>query len=317
MLDIAIQKSFKERFTAIRSLKKTQLVSLSQRMSLTIKDVGLHSFFEYLGNNWFITDFNKYEETSDDFKSKKGYFIYELTCLCLETGKTVNFEWEFDDELEISMTLDRLSFRDLKDDAGESIDGDDLDQIADDMSDYIWRVREDLFGEEFAQPDVAASKAADAFTSGETPIVLADYSDRSGDATHVLREVVDQSLSGVLIATVRDEHVIDALLQGNAKAGDRFSMDVGGFSGPASGKPVHIDGTLTYLGNGFSFDTVAIVDFGDRNSLIITPALKQVIWTEELLFGPLQLENFDTYYFFKDKILCIFCHRKFRGDDLK
>lgn len=169
------------------------------------------------------------------------------------------------------------------------------DQIADDMSDYIWRVREDLFGEEFAQPDVAASKAADAFTSGETPIVLADYSDRSGDATHVLREVVDQSLSGVLIATVRDEHVIDALLQGNAKAGDRFSMDVGGFAGPASGKPVHIDGTLTYLGNGFSFDTVAIVDFGDRNSLIITPALKQVIWTEELLFGPLQLENFDTF----------------------
>jgi microcystin degradation protein MlrC len=169
------------------------------------------------------------------------------------------------------------------------------DQIADDMSDYIWRVREDLFGEEFAQPDVAARKAADAFTSGETPIVLADYSDRSGDATHVLREVVDQSLSGVLIATVRDEHVIDALLQANAKAGDRFSMDVGGFAGPASGEPVHIDGTLTYLDKGFNFDTVAIVDFGDRNSLIITPALKQVIWTEELAFGPLQLENFDTF----------------------
>ena len=132
MLDIATQKSFKERFTAIRSLKKTQLVSLSQRMSLTIKDVGLHSFFEYLGNTWFITDFNKYEETSDDFKRKKGYFIYELTCLCLETGKTVYFEWEFDDELEIYMTLERLSFRNLKDDAGESIDEDDLDQIADD-----------------------------------------------------------------------------------------------------------------------------------------------------------------------------------------
>jgi len=132
MLDIATQKSFKERFTAIRSLKKTQLVSLSQRMSLTIKDARLHSFFEYLGKTWFITDLSKYEETSDDFKSKKGYFIYELTCLCLETGKTVNFEWEFDDELEISMTLDRLSFRNLKDDAGESIDEDDLDQIADD-----------------------------------------------------------------------------------------------------------------------------------------------------------------------------------------
>jgi len=115
--------------------------------------------------------------------------------------------------------------------------------------------------------------------------VLADYSDRSGDATHVLREVVDQSLSGVLIATVRDERVLETLLQGNAQVGDRFSMDVGGFAGPASGSPVQIDGTLTYLGKGFSFDTVAVVDFGDRNSLIITPALKQVIWTEELAFS--------------------------------
>ena len=132
MLDIATQKSFQERFTAIRSLKKEDLVSMSQKMSLTLKDAGKNSFFEYLGNTWFVTDLDKYEETSDDFKSKKGYFIYELTCLCLETGKTANFEWEFDDELEISMTLERLSFRNLKDDAGESIDEDDLDQIADD-----------------------------------------------------------------------------------------------------------------------------------------------------------------------------------------
>ena len=132
MIDIATQKSFKERFTAIRSLKKKQLISTAQKTSLTLKDVGQDSFFEYLDNTYFITDLNKYEETSDDFKSKKGYFIYELSCLCFETGKTINFEWEFDDELEISMTLERLSFRNLKDDAGESIDEDDLDQIADD-----------------------------------------------------------------------------------------------------------------------------------------------------------------------------------------
>lgn len=169
------------------------------------------------------------------------------------------------------------------------------DIIAADMSDYIWRVREDLFGEEFAQPDTAASNAAAAFAAGATPIVLADYSDRNGDATHILREVVDQSLSGVLIATVRDERVIEDLLQGNAQVNDLFNREVGGFAGPASGKPVQIDGTLTYLGKGFDFDTVAIVDFGDRNSLIITPALKQVIWTEELQFGPLRLENFDTF----------------------
>jgi hypothetical protein len=132
MLDMATQKSFQERFSAIRTLKKDHLVSRQKQALLSIKDTGIHSFFEYIGNTYFVTALNKYEETSDDFKSKKGYFIHELTCLCLETGQATNFEWEFDDALEVSTTLERLSFRDLKDDDGATIDEDDLDQIADD-----------------------------------------------------------------------------------------------------------------------------------------------------------------------------------------
>jgi len=132
MLDIAAQKSFQERLGAIRTLAKKDLVTAHEKVKLSIQDAGRHSFFEYLGNTYFVKSLNKYEETSDDFKSKKGYFIYELTCLCLETGNTMNFEWEFDDELEVSVTLNRLSFRNLKDEKGEVIDEDDLDQIADD-----------------------------------------------------------------------------------------------------------------------------------------------------------------------------------------
>lgn len=130
MLDTATQKSFQQRFSAIRTLDKNALVP--DPSAVSFKEIGKSGFFEYMGNTWYVQDLNKYEETSEDFKSKKGYFIYELTCLCLETGQTANFEWEFDDELEVSMTLDRLSFRNLKDDAGEGIDEDDLDQIADD-----------------------------------------------------------------------------------------------------------------------------------------------------------------------------------------
>ena len=168
-------------------------------------------------------------------------------------------------------------------------------EIADDMSEYIWRVREELFGEPLAQPDVAAARATAAFAAGATPIVFADYSDRSGDATHILREVVDQKLSGVLVATIRDERVLESLQQSDAKVGDLFNMEVGGFTGPASGTPVSISGTLSYIGPGMRFDQVAIVDFGDRNSLIISPTLKQVLWTEELEFGPLDPDNFDSF----------------------
>ncbi|SDU52882.1 DUF4178 domain-containing protein [Desulfobacula phenolica] len=151
MLDIATQRSFQERFDAIRTLDTDQLVSRQEQTSLNIKDVGSQSFFEYSGNTYFVKSLNKYEETSDDFKSKKGYFIHELTCLCLETGDTINFEWEFDDELEVSMTLERLSFRNLKDDEGGVIDEDDLDQIADDKDVII------INGEKFWYEDDWAS----------------------------------------------------------------------------------------------------------------------------------------------------------------
>ncbi len=169
------------------------------------------------------------------------------------------------------------------------------ERIADDMSDFIWRVREDLFRDEFAQPAVAAERAASAFAAGDTPIVLADYSDRSGDATWMLEQVIEQQLSGVLVATIRDERVIDSLKSANAQAADRFSMPVGGFAGPASGSPVKVDGTLTWFGPGLDYDEVAVVSFGDRNALIITPALEQVIWTEQLEFGPLHPDDFDMF----------------------
>ena len=169
------------------------------------------------------------------------------------------------------------------------------EQIADDMSDFIWRVREGLFGDVPERPETATDSALDAFSRGETPVVLADYSDRSGDATFTLEQVVDKQMSGVLIATVRDERVIEALAASGAEAGDLFSMEVGGFAAPSSGQPVQVDGTLTYFGEAFGYPQVAVVDFGDRNTLIITPALKQVIWLDEIRFGPLDPDDYDVF----------------------
>ena len=169
------------------------------------------------------------------------------------------------------------------------------EHIADDMSEFIWRMREPLVHGSYAQPGVSVSQAGTAFAAGETPIVLADYSDRNGDATHVLQEIVDQKLSGVLFGTLRDEHALAALAADDATPGDLFSRDVGGFAGPASGTPVRIDGTLTYLGEGFGFPQVAVVDFGDRNTLFITPTLEQVLYPEEMRIGPVEPDDYDIF----------------------
>ncbi len=132
MLDPALKKSFEERFAIVRTLTPDVLVTEADQMSLTLQDVKEGAFFIHGDKTFFVKEAARYEETSEDFKTRQGYFLTELTCLCMETFETVHFEWEFDDELEIAMTDERISFRPLTDEAGESIDEDDLDQIAQD-----------------------------------------------------------------------------------------------------------------------------------------------------------------------------------------
>jgi microcystin degradation protein MlrC len=174
-------------------------------------------------------------------------------------------------------------------------DQDLADRIADDMNEFMWRVREAMFDTEFLMPEEAVARAIVDIESGTSPVVLADYSDRNGDATWILDEIVKQGLSGVLYGTVRDELVIQKLLATEAQPGDAFDMPVGGFADESSGRPVQITGTLSYLGEGMGYETIAIVEFGEGNALIITPALRQVIWTEQLEVGGLDPDDFNAF----------------------
>ena len=168
------------------------------------------------------------------------------------------------------------------------------DRIAEDMSDYMWRVREDFAGGEFPLPPEGVRLAREAIVAGQTPVVLADHSDRPGDATHILRELIAQGVGRALIGTIRDERVIEALTESGASAGDQFSMDVGGFT-PSGGSPVFIDGTLVYFGSNGGYDHVAAVEFGDHNMLVITPALSQITIPAQLRFGPIEPDDYDVF----------------------
>ena len=75
---------------------------------------------------------------SEDFATRQDYFITELTCLCLETGIVSYFEWQVDDELEISVTLEHTRFKHIKDEEGNAVDEDDLDQIAEDRDAIVY-----------------------------------------------------------------------------------------------------------------------------------------------------------------------------------
>jgi len=177
------------------------------------------------------------------------------------------------------------------------------DRIADDMSTFMWRHRSQLFSTPILQPRDAVQQAMRAVQGKQTPVVLADYSDRAGDATHILREIVDLKLGGVIYATLRDERTLAALAKAGAKAGDAFDREVGGFVvPPASGKPVRIRGKLVFFGQPDPWqasmtadERVAVVEFGSGNWLVLTPDLMQITDPEMLRWGPIRPERFTTW----------------------
>ncbi len=65
----------------------------------------------------------------DFSKRKKDYWVTELTLFNVLTGETSHIEWEIDDELEVSFTLERISLLNVKFDKGH-LKYSDLEAIA-------------------------------------------------------------------------------------------------------------------------------------------------------------------------------------------
>ena len=150
-------------------------------------------------------------------------------------------------------------------------------KICRDMAETIWRQREALLTSTKVHtiPEGVAL-AKQAVQKGETPVVLADYSDRSGYATWLLREIVAQDLSNTLIATIADAAATAKLRDQGAKAGDAFDMEVGGLADESAGEPVRIQGTILNAVEGHGQFWVC-VQFGRDNVLILSTYLVQII----------------------------------------
>jgi microcystin degradation protein MlrC len=151
------------------------------------------------------------------------------------------------------------------------------DRIGRDMAATAWRHREALLGSTRVHtiPDGVAL-AKQAIRRGETPVVLADHSDRSGSATFLLREIIAQDLANTLIATVTDARATAKLKTMSAKAGDAFDMEIGGLVDESAGQPVRIQGTILTAGEGHGQFWVAI-KFGRGNVLVLSTYLVQIM----------------------------------------
>ncbi|MDH4220375.1 MAG: M81 family metallopeptidase [Candidatus Aminicenantes bacterium] len=161
------------------------------------------------------------------------------------------------------------------------------DRIADDISDYIWRMREVFAGKKLPKTEEGVALAIAAAEAGQTPVVIADHSDRTGGSTYVLEELIRQGANNFCIATLRDEKAIDEI-QEKAKVGDKMTIDVGGWTDKYAGNPVQIEGQVEFLGEYQRRGTTIVLLFGENNRVILTPQLTQV--TTPDFFDPLGID---------------------------
>jgi len=166
------------------------------------------------------------------------------------------------------------------------------DEIAQDMSDFIWMKREAFAGKKLPNVSRGVAEAVMAARAGKTPVVVADHSDRTGNSTWILEELVRQKGRNFVVATISDAKAIDTLKAG-ATVGDQVSVEVGGYADEFANKPVKIDGTLEYLDRYQQHETVAVIRFGDNNRVILTPVLDQVTDAGILDDLKIGLENAD------------------------
>lgn len=168
------------------------------------------------------------------------------------------------------------------------------DVIADDMNDFFWRMRESFALGSYPLPDEAAQQVRRAVAEGAIPVAVGDHSDRPGDATHILRAFESAGIGRVLYGTITSPGTLEELDAAGAVAGDRFDMEIGGIT-PSGGEPYPIEGTLVYFGEGFRYDKVAVVAFGDGNMVILTPTYEQVTDPRRFSFGPIDLDAFEVF----------------------
>jgi microcystin degradation protein MlrC len=163
------------------------------------------------------------------------------------------------------------------------------EHIAQDMSDFIWSLREPFAGKILPKTRDGVTQAIAAAQARQMPVILADHSDRMGDSTYILEELIAQQAKNFCVASIADARAIQEL-QANARVGGEVTVQVGGYATALSGTPVKITGRVTFLGDCVftltgpmsrgekkRLGTVAVLRFGDNNHLLITPTLFQLL----------------------------------------
>ena len=170
-------------------------------------------------------------------------------------------------------------------------------KIADDMNNYIQSRRESF---EYDLPKLSEGvlEGLSYLDKGEKPIVLANLSDRLGDATHIMNELITHKRSNFVVATISDERAIENLKRNHQK-GDSVTVTLGGHTSDLAGMPTTIEAQITYIGDynigdSTPSDLIALT-FGDNNWVLLTPTRYQVTTRSILDHAGIPVDTMDIF----------------------
>ncbi|MDP2856929.1 MAG: MlrC C-terminal domain-containing protein, partial [Bacillota bacterium] len=171
-------------------------------------------------------------------------------------------------------------------DAGASViavtnnDKDLAEKVARHVAGIMWEFKEDLARKPILKTREAVAKALDLVAKGIRPVVLADGSDRTGDNTLVLGELLRKGARNVGHSVLADKSAVKECQR--AGLGATVTVKAGGWA-PASGEPLTLTGKIVFLGTGDYTKTgpmqqgttgvcgpTAVLDIGNGNYVILT-----------------------------------------------
>lgn len=159
------------------------------------------------------------------------------------------------------------------------------EEIVKDVSELAWSLKEAL-NRTLPKTKEAVAQVIKLVEEGKGPVLVADGADRTGDSTHVLRELLAQGAKNFGIPGIADPKAAKHLEE-TAKVGDKVTLSIGGWASEHSGSPVEITGTIDFMGHpkfkligpmgkgrpvedGF----VAAINLGNNNHVVVAERMR-------------------------------------------
>jgi len=180
------------------------------------------------------------------------------------------------------------------------------DEIAQDVSELVWELREPLANRKIPKTRDGVIQAIQHQRRGQKPIVLADHADRLGDSTHLLRELLLQGVENFGLSSIADPFAVKELMESH-KVGDEVTLTFGAYTATRyAGEPVTVTGKIEFLGDGnyrltgpkdtgrlTNVGPTVALDLGGNRHVVVTSTLHQVQDSEGFKHYNIPFESLD------------------------